>query len=215
MDTPVPVTGATGYIGGRLLRRFEEGGRALGCLVRQPGRLHATAPTVVVDARAADPPSAPAVFAYRSIVPGRAADVFRWHERPEALLDLIPSRRLVRIESRTGGLENGGTIFFSIGLGPVRVRWRARHYGYIRGRQFCDEQVSGPFKLWRHTHRIEPVGTAQSLYEDRVEYAVPGGRLAQRLTEPVLRRLLARAFAQRHRIVRAAMTRGLLLSLSL
>ncbi len=148
-------------------------------------------------------------------MPGRAADVFRWHERPEALLDLIPSRRLVRIESRTGGLENGGTIVFSIGLGPVRVRWRARHYGYIRGRQFCDEQVSGPFKLWRHTHRIEPVGTAQSLYEDRVEYAVPGGRLAQRLTEPFLRRLLARAFAQRHQIVRAAMTPALLLSLSL
>ena len=170
--------------------------------------------TVVVDARAADSPPARAVFAYRSVVPGRAADVFRWHERPEALLDLIPSRRLVRIERRTGGLENGGTIVFSVGLGPVRVRWRARHYGYIRGRQFCDEQVSGPFKLWRHTHRIEPIGTAQSLYEDRVEYAVPGGRLAQRLTEPVLRRLLARAFAQRHHIVRAAMTRVLLLSLS-
>lgn len=152
-------------------------------------------------------PSGRAVFEYRSVVPGRASDVFRWHERPDALLDLIPSRRFVRIERRTGSLRDGGTIVFSIGLGPVRVRWRARHYGYIRGRQFCDEQLAGPFKLWRHTHRIEPVGTAQSLYEDRVEYAVPGGRLAQRLTDPILRRLLARVFAQRHHVVRAAMTR--------
>ena len=37
MDAHVLLTGATGYIGGRLLRRFEEGGRAVRCLVRQPG----------------------------------------------------------------------------------------------------------------------------------------------------------------------------------
>ena len=33
------VTGAAGYIGGRLLRRFEEGGRRVRCFVRQPQRL--------------------------------------------------------------------------------------------------------------------------------------------------------------------------------
>ena len=45
---PVLLTGATGYIGGRLLRRFEDGGRAVRCLVRQPGRLHTTAPTTEI-----------------------------------------------------------------------------------------------------------------------------------------------------------------------
>ncbi len=48
MDAPVLVTGATGYIGGRLLRRFEEGGRAVRCLVRQNGRLRPVAPTTEV-----------------------------------------------------------------------------------------------------------------------------------------------------------------------
>ena len=60
------------------------------------------------------------------------------------------------------------------------------------------------FRSWRHTHRFEPIATEQSLYEDRVEYAVPGGRLAQLLAAPVLRSLLTRTFARRHRIVRAA-----------
>lgn len=154
----------------------------------------------------ADRPSDRALFTYCSVVPGGAADLFRWHERPEALMDLLPSRRFVRIERQTGGLEDGSGVVFSVGVGPLRMRWEARHYGYVRGRQFCDEQLRGPFKAWRHTHRIEPIGTGQSLYEDRVEYAVPGGRLAQRLAAPVLRRMLTRAFAQRHRIVRAAMT---------
>ncbi|MEO8077873.1 MAG: SDR family oxidoreductase [Acidobacteriota bacterium] len=44
MDAQVLLTGATGYIGGRLLRRFEEGGRAVRCLVRQPGRLRTVSP---------------------------------------------------------------------------------------------------------------------------------------------------------------------------
>ena len=30
------LTGATGYVGGRLMRRLESDGRALRCLVRQP-----------------------------------------------------------------------------------------------------------------------------------------------------------------------------------
>jgi hypothetical protein len=50
------------------------------------------------------------------------------------------------------------------------------------------------------------VGTGQTLYEDRVEYAVRGGRLVARLADPVVRHLLARMFARRHRIVHAAFT---------
>lgn len=151
-------------------------------------------------------PSDPSLFTYHSVVPRAAADLFRWHERPEALLDLLPSRRFVRIERQTGGLEDGGSVVFSVGVGPLRMRWEARHYGYVRGRQFCDEQVRGPFRTWRHTHRIESIGTGHGLYEDRVEYALPGGRLVQRLAAPLLRPVLTRAFAQRHRIVRAAMS---------
>ncbi len=157
-------------------------------------------------AGAADGTSERAVFTFRSVVPGRAADLFRWHERPQAVMDLLPSRRFVRIERQTGGLRDGGVLTIALGVRPLSLRWEARHYGYVRDRQFCDEQVRGPFKLWRHTHRIEPIGTGQSLYEDRVEYAVPGGRLTQRLAVRVLHPLLARAFARRHRIVHAAMS---------
>jgi len=154
-----------------------------------------------VDAAASD---APDVFTYRSIMIGQAADVFRWHERPEALLDLLPSRRFVRIERRTGGLRDGGSVAFSIGIGPLRMRWEARHDGYCLGERFCDEQIRGPFRIWRHTHRFVAVGTEQTLYEDRVEYALPGGRGIARLARPVVRLLLARMFARRHQIVRAA-----------
>src|SRR6187401_182115 len=48
MAAPVLLTGATGYIGGRLLRRFEDGGRAVRCLIRPRGRLDAPASTTEI-----------------------------------------------------------------------------------------------------------------------------------------------------------------------
>src|SRR5688572_2097696 len=42
MSTDILLTGTTGYIGGRLLRRFEEGGRAVRCLVRDRSKFAGT-----------------------------------------------------------------------------------------------------------------------------------------------------------------------------
>ena len=148
-------------------------------------------------------------FTYRSIVGAPAAEVFRWHEQPGALAALTPGR-LVRIEQQEGGIRDGGRVTVSIGVGAVRVWWALRHDGYVAGRRFCDEQVQGPFAVWRHTHLFEPIGPAETLYEDRVEFAVFSARRAMlnRVAAAVLRPLLALAFAQRHRIVRASVGRA-------
>ena len=141
-------------------------------------------------------------FVHRSTIGAPAADVFRWHERPGALLDLMPSRYGVRIERRTGGIRNGDSLTFSLGVGRLRMVWEARHFGYVRDQQFCDEQVRGPFMLWRHTHRFDPIDASHSRYEDRIEYALPGRALVQRLVAPLVRALLTQMFTHRHRTVR-------------
>jgi hypothetical protein len=102
-------------------------------------------------------------FTYSSIVAAPAADVFRWHEQPGALAALTPAV-LVRIEQQEGGIRDGGRVTVSIGAGRARVRWSMRHYGYIEDRRFCDEQVAGPFAVWRHVHVFEPLGLSQTLY---------------------------------------------------
>src|SRR5580765_5223295 len=48
MAAPVLLTVATGYIGGRLLRHFEEAGRPVRCLARNPERVKATRSTTEV-----------------------------------------------------------------------------------------------------------------------------------------------------------------------
>ena len=138
-------------------------------------------------------------------MPAAAADVFAWHERPNAMLDLLPSPRFVRVLARSGGIRDGGRIVFTMGVGLLRIRWEARHFGYVEGEQFCDEQVRGPFRVWRHTHRVTPLSESSSLLEDRVEYTLPGGWLIQAMAGRAVRRMLVSMFERRHAITRAAM----------
>ena len=165
-------------------------------LLRQVARraLHETAPTQ------------PATFAYCSIIDAPAAEVFRWHEQPGALAALTPSA-FVRIEEQEGGIRDDGRVTLSIGIGPARVRWMMRHYGYVVGRRFCDEQVRGPFAVWRHAHLFEPIGRSQTLHQDELEFAVSRHGALNRVAAAVLRPVLTLAFAHRHRIVRASVGR--------
>ena len=146
------------------------------------------------------------VFTYSSIIDASVVEVFGWHERPGALAALAPAG-LVRLEQSEGGIRDGARVTVSIGIGPARVRWTLRHHGYVPGRRFCDEQVAGPFAVWRHTHMFESIAPAQTLYQDRIEFAVGGSRVLNRLAAAVLRPLMRVAFSQRHRVVRTAVAR--------
>jgi uncharacterized protein (TIGR01777 family) len=88
-----------------------------------------------------------------------------------------------------------------MGPDPLALRWVAEHHDVIEGRQFCDRQVQGPFAHWDHTHRFEPVGEEESRLVDQIQYALPGGRLGERVA-PWLEPELRRQFAYRHRVTR-------------
>jgi ligand-binding SRPBCC domain-containing protein len=147
------------------------------------------------------------LFVYRSAMPASALEVFRWHERPDALVDLLPSR-WVRLVRRTGGVRDGGVVVIAIGRWPFRWLWEARHDSYVEGVRFRDEQISGPFAVWRHTHRCEAVDDRHSVLEDQVEYAMRGGRMVRWMAAPFARRALKRMFERRHAIVWAQLLAG-------
>ena len=59
--------------------------------------------------------------------------------------------------------------------GPASFRWELRHRDFEPGRQFRDEQVSGPLKSWVHTHRFLPRPGGGTLLEDEIELEAPLG----------------------------------------
>jgi len=71
---------------------------------------------------------------------------------------------------------------------------------YVAGREFRDFQVSGPFSLFEHTHRITPDDAGTCRLEDHIEDVPPGGWLGRLIAGMWIERQLSRAFAHRHAV---------------
>ena len=74
-------------------------------------------------------------------------------------------------------------IDYSLALYGIPVRWRTRITVWEPELRFVDEQESGPYALWRHTHEFERRDSS-TLVRDTVDYRVgfgPLGWVARRL----------------------------------
>ena len=63
-------------------------------------------------------------------------------------------------------------------------------------RSFVDEQISGPYPLWEHTHRFAPADGGTEIY-DHVLYRVPGGALGPLVQRSFVGRWLDEIFDYR------------------
>jgi hypothetical protein len=142
-------------------------------------------------------------FQRRTRIEAPAEAVFAWHARPGALERLVPPWQRVVVEERTGGIEDGARVVLRVDAGPIRLRWVAVHGDVIPGRQFCDRQIQGPFRHWRHRHGFEPDGPSASQLEDDVDYALPLRWLGSIVGSGSVREKLDRMFAYRHAVTKA------------
>ena len=124
-------------------------------------------------------------------------EVFRFHERDDALALLSPPFPPVRVIERTGGIAEGARVELLAG----GFRWVAVHSAYAKDRYFVDEQVRGPFASWVHRHEFAPEGSGTRL-TDRVEYRLKGGRIVETLFGWLVDLGLRRMFHYRHRVTR-------------
>ena len=98
------------------------------------------------------------VFVARSPIDASAEELFDWHARPAAFERLALPWSEPRLVAREGSIRDGDRLVLELRLGPLRRRWVAVHRNFEPGRGFVDEQQSGPFASWVHTHRFTPAG---------------------------------------------------------
>jgi ligand-binding SRPBCC domain-containing protein len=81
-----------------------------------------------------------------------------------------------------------------------RIRWLARITEFVWNSHFCDEQLKGPFRFWKHRHGIVAEsrnGVNGTLISDEVEYSLPGGPLGSVADSIFVRRQMGATFAYR------------------
>jgi hypothetical protein len=134
--------------------------------------------------------------------------VFAFHESPGALGRLTPPWERVVVESGGDSIRPGSRVALRTALGPFRLRWVAEHTEYDPPRLFADRQLSGPFAMWYHRHRMIDDGRGGTILRDEVDYELLLGALGRWLGGRMVRRKLVLMFDYRHEVTRRVVESG-------
>jgi len=113
------------------------------------------------------------------VAPIPIAEVFRVFEDPYNLARITPPWLRFRVTS-TERVEmcKDAQIDYVIRWLGIPMRWRTVITQYEPPHLFVDEEVRGPYRLWRHRHEFEATAEG-TLVRDRVDYALPLGILGR------------------------------------
>ena len=75
-------------------------------------------------------------------------------------------------------LRPGARIRYRLRWHGLALRWLTEIQSWNPPNEFVDVQAQGPYRLWHHTHRFEPVDGG-TLMRDMVRYVLPFGLLGR------------------------------------
>ena len=118
-------------------------------------------------------------------------DAFAFFSDPGNLEAITPPWLHFRVVAcSTQGIQEGTLLDYRLRLHGIPIRWRTLIRSWDPPHGFVDEQLVGPYRLWVHHHTFTPLEDGGVHTTDEVTYAVPGGRLVNRLfVRPDLRRI--------------------------
>jgi uncharacterized protein (TIGR01777 family) len=129
------------------------------------------------------------------------AEVFEFFSRPENLSRVTPPKLGFEILTPSPiVMKEGALIDYQIHLLGAPVRWRTMITEFDPPRRFVDQQLTGPYSFWHHTHEFEetPEGT---LVRDTVRYALPLGALGAAVAGSYVASDLEEIFRYRRKVI--------------
>ena len=104
-------------------------------------------------------------------------EAFAFFADPWNLEAITPPWLRFRIVAAPHRLARGEHLRYRLRLFGWPVQWHTEIVEWRPPRTFTDVQLSGPYSLWEHTHRLAPAAGGTEVY-DHVRYRLHGGVLA-------------------------------------
>jgi len=133
-----------------------------------------------------------------SWVPRPLDEVFAFFSEPGNLEILTPSELRFRILTPSPmEMREGLLIDYRLTLAGMGFRWQTLISHWDPPHRFVDEQLSGPYREWVHTHTFEAIDGGTRI-TDHVRYRLPLFPLGE-IARPIVRLQLRRIFGYRER----------------
>jgi ligand-binding SRPBCC domain-containing protein len=132
-------------------------------------------------------------------------DVFAFHLDPRNASRIAPRGQRVLSVEAPETVQRGDEIRLAVRQlpWPFAQHWRVRIEAVDESGAVVDVALAGPFPTWRHEHLFTYAGEGRTLLTDRVTYQLPYGALGRLADRLLVRRMLLRAFRERHERTRA------------
>lgn len=126
-------------------------------------------------------------------IPRPATEVFPFFASAANLNRITPPWLDFEVLNPNVEIRTGALLDYKLRLHGIPLRWQSEILDWSPPYRFVDLQRRGPYTLWIHEHRFEPVNGG-TLAHDTVWYAAPGGNAVRKL---LIDRDLERIFSYR------------------
>jgi ligand-binding SRPBCC domain-containing protein len=106
-------------------------------------------------------------YRHRFVVRAPLEKVSEFHSQAASMPAITPPPLSVRLNACPENLGEGDEMDFSLGVGPLRIRWVAR-IERVSLNGFTDRQMRGPFAEWVHRHSFIEVDSQSTAVIDEI-----------------------------------------------
>ena len=138
------------------------------------------------------------IFYVEQIIHRPLNEVFELFSKAENLQRITPPQLHFHILTKLPiEMHAGARIDYKIKIHGLPMTWKTLIETWDPPNRFVDNQLSGPYKLWHHTHEFKSLGPSETLMTDTVRYEVPLGWLGLAVEVLLVRNEIEKIFAFR------------------
>ena len=136
---------------------------------------------------------------YSSVFDATVEELFDFHADVTNLARISPPFPRFELLSNATESHEGDAQVFRLSVGVLGTTWHARLTRVRRPYLIEDVQEAGPFRAWRHQHRISPEGDGRARLKDVVSFRLLPTPMGEFIEYFLVRPGILGMFALRHR----------------